>query len=217
MIPVFQTKTTLNDGVGNCMGACVASIMERPLKDVLDKPGPSPLFWQRWEDWFIQQGLFLNHRGEPPKGYAIAGGDLISGGKRLPHYVVVFNGIKVHDPYPLGGEFVKAVEYFTIDLIGDEQRPYCDERLAALSKRTGDRGSATLGESLREAIARIVDPYIPNDLVCLGMEYELADEILAIPELASAIPSRRADDAEGGSAGTEGSAVPQADAQTEGE
>jgi hypothetical protein len=34
---------------------------------------------------------------------------------------------------------------------------------------------------------------------------------------ASAIPSRRADDAAGGSAGTEGSAVPQADAQTEGE
>jgi len=34
-------------------------------------------------------------------------------------------------------------------------------------------------------------------------------------QVASAIPSRRADDAEGGSAGTEGSAVPQGDAQTQ--
>ena len=33
--------------------------------------------------------------------------------------------------------------------------------------------------------------------------------------LAPAIPSRRADDAEGGSAGTEGSAVPKGDAQTQ--
>jgi hypothetical protein len=47
----------------------------------------------------------------------------------------VFNGIKVHDPYPLGGEFVKAVEYFTIDPISDEQRPDCDKRLAALAQK----------------------------------------------------------------------------------
>ena len=133
MIPVYQTMTTANDGAGNCMGACVASIMERPLKDVLNKPGPSPLFWRRWEDWFIAQGLFLNHRGDAPKGYAIAGGSLRSDGKSLPHYVVVFNGVKVHDPYPLGGEFELEGEYFTIDPITEEQRPYCDRRLATQS------------------------------------------------------------------------------------
>jgi hypothetical protein len=130
--------TTANDGKGNCMGACVAAIMELPLRDVLHCPGPTPpgQFWQRWEDWFIEQGLFLNHHGEAPKGYSIAGGRLVSGGKKLPHYVVVFNGRKVHDPYPFGGEFIAAGEWFTIDPITDEQRPYCDERLAALRSRS---------------------------------------------------------------------------------
>lgn len=136
MIPVYQTMTTANDGMGNCMGACVASIMELPLRDVLHRPGPTPpgQFWRAWEDWFIARGLFLNHRGEPPNGYAIAGGNLIRQGKRCGHYVVVFNGEVVHDPYPLGGKFGPAVEWFTIDPIREEQRPYCDERLTALAE-----------------------------------------------------------------------------------
>jgi hypothetical protein len=135
VIPVFQTLTRMNDGVGNCMGACVASIMERPLRGVLDKPGPTPLFWMRWEDWFIAQGLFLNHHSEPPRGYAIAGGNLRSVDKVLSHYIVVFNGAKVHDPYPLGGEFEPEGEYFTIDPITEEQRPYCEKRLQAVADK----------------------------------------------------------------------------------
>jgi hypothetical protein len=112
--------------------------MERPLKDVLDKPGPTPLFWMRWEDWFIRQGLFLNHHGEPPKGYSIAGGNLTAGTRSLPHYIVAFNGVKVHDPYPLGGDFESAGEWFTIDPITDEQRAYCNDLLSA--SRGGNDG-----------------------------------------------------------------------------
>jgi hypothetical protein len=137
MIPVYQTLTTANDGAGNCMGACVASIMELPLREVLHCPGPTlpGKFWQRWEDWFIAHGLFLNHHSEPPpRGYSIAGGML---NKTLPHYVVAFNGVVVHDPYPLGGKFTFAGEYFTIDPINDEQRPYCDERLATTAGALG--------------------------------------------------------------------------------
>lgn len=34
MIPVYQTRTVANDGSGNCFNACVASILEMPLRDV---------------------------------------------------------------------------------------------------------------------------------------------------------------------------------------
>lgn len=135
VIPVYQSMTTANDGKGNCMGACVASIMERPLRDVLHCPGPTlpGQFWRRWEDWFIAQGLFLNHRSEAPKGYAIADGTLSSGDRSVGHYVVVFNGVKVHDPYPLGGEFGDITGFFTIDPISAEQRPHCEQRLKEMS------------------------------------------------------------------------------------
>lgn len=62
-------------------------------------------------------------------------------------------------------------------------------------------------------------PYVHNERLrseiesdAWGAGFALAE---ARGEIASAIPSRRADDAEGGSAGTEGSAVPKGDAQND--
>lgn len=136
MIPVYQTLTTLNDGRGNCFMACVASIMELPLRDVpaiaSDLKGGD--FFRALEDWLIPQGLFINRHecSCAAKGWSIRSGTLHGTG----HVVVAWNGDLAHDPYPLStkyGGFVPSFEWWTIDPISEEQRPYCDERLSAVT------------------------------------------------------------------------------------
>lgn len=78
MIPVYQTMSLANDGEGNCFNACIASILELPLREVAAiHPKFDGDYWGAWEDWFAERGLFMNHRGlrdAPPRGYAIANG-----------------------------------------------------------------------------------------------------------------------------------------------
>lgn len=132
MIPVYQTMTVANDGTGNCYNACVASILELPLRDVCGVlPSDNP-YWSAWHDWFRARGLELNwHRDptEPPKGFAIASG---YGGRRYPqghdrageeimHAAVVFNGKLIHDPFPGAETFDRVRYYWTIDALEGEQ------------------------------------------------------------------------------------------------
>lgn len=133
MIPVYQTLTTANDGKGNCFVACVASIMELPLRDVpaIASDLNSGAFFRALEDWLIQQGLFPNHRCVAPKGWAIGCGYL--GPDRTPHACIVFDGRIVHDPYPLGGVHPDLDSFWTIDPISDDQRPYCEARLRSIA------------------------------------------------------------------------------------
>ena len=129
MIPVFQTMTVANDGVGNCFNACVASILERPLRDVCPVlPNFDGAYWGEWTKWLATLGLELNFvpldRGAP-KGFAIASG---TGGRSYPdghpkagqpilHAAVVFNGELVHDPFPCATQFGDVRYYWTIDPI----------------------------------------------------------------------------------------------------
>lgn len=136
MIPVFQHMTVGNDGQGNCFNACIASILELPLREVAQiHPKFDGDYWGAWEMWFAERGLFLNHRGlrdGPPKGYAIASGRSSRlypeghkhAGERIHHATVAFNGEVVHDPFPMRGEFDSITSYFTIDPITDDQRAY---------------------------------------------------------------------------------------------
>jgi hypothetical protein len=140
VIPVYQTMTVANDGEGNCFNACIASILELPLRDVAQiHPKFDGDYWGAWEDWFAERDLFLTHRGlrnGPPKGFSIANGRSSrtypdghkQAGERIHHAVVVFNGEIVHDPFPIKGEFGEVNSYFTIDPITDEQRTYLDSR-----------------------------------------------------------------------------------------
>jgi hypothetical protein len=122
MIRVFQTLTIDNDGFENSFNACVASILERPLRDVAgilqssDKNTP-----ERWRVWLAENGLkrAFFEEGVPPKGYGIATvytertypiGHSFEG-KPLSHSCVSFNGTIVHDPYPLGSE-IKEIKYY---------------------------------------------------------------------------------------------------------
>lgn len=136
MIPVFQTMTVGNNGEGNCFNACIASILELPLREVAQiHPRFEGDYWGAWEDWFAERGLFMNHRGlrdGSPKGYAIASGRSTrlypdghaKAGERIHHACVVFNGELVHDPFPMKGGFDDVTSYWTIDPISESQREY---------------------------------------------------------------------------------------------
>jgi hypothetical protein len=96
MRPVDQTTYGTK---GNCISACIASILEMPVKNI-------PLFvgegwWPRLLTWLGRRGLsateIANHF--PAPGYTIAFGPstrLIG----LGHACVARDGIVVHDPHP---------------------------------------------------------------------------------------------------------------------
>ena len=131
MIPVFQTRTVANDGSGNCFNACVASILERPLSQVcqtLPGDGDAQTYWSRWFKWFKSEGLKLNWHPasqRPPRGFSIASGKSTRtrpigdprAGERISHACVAFDGVVVHDPFPLPGGFDLISGYWTIDPI----------------------------------------------------------------------------------------------------
>ena len=132
MIPVYQTRTVGNDGAGNCFNACVASILELPLRDVAQVlPNFEGDYWGEWNRWAEAHGIEINFRelgDAPPKGFAIAtgmGGRLYpegheKAGREIMHAVVVFNGETIHDPFPGGKGIDRARYYWTLDPIGTE-------------------------------------------------------------------------------------------------
>jgi hypothetical protein len=111
MIRVYQTKFVDKHGTGNCMNACIASLLERPLDDVAGiLPEDDGVWWLNWKKWLAKEGyrLELHPQGQPPMGYAIASIDTDrvfpdgheSAGKPIRHACIVFDGMMTHDPYP---------------------------------------------------------------------------------------------------------------------
>jgi hypothetical protein len=97
MRPVDQTTYSSLDG--NCFSACVASILEVPLRDVPRFSGPRQPWFSRW---LAGRGLSasihqsINH---VPAGYSIAGGPSPRFAGRI-HACVALDGVVIHDPHP---------------------------------------------------------------------------------------------------------------------
>lgn len=96
MIPVNQT---IFGPQGNCFAACIASILEVPLKEVPECNGGR--FSQALMDWLRERGLGLVStptRGAFIYGYCI----LVARSQRTDgfHCVVLEDGDVVHDPHP---------------------------------------------------------------------------------------------------------------------
>lgn len=92
MKKVFQTK--YGDD-GNCMAACIASVLELPLVDI---PRDSELATvNEWRDYLEPFGLSLEsvHYSVRPRGYSICS---LWKSRDDSHAVVAFNGEVVHDP-----------------------------------------------------------------------------------------------------------------------
>lgn len=114
MKPVFQDK--FGYGKGNCLAACIASILEVPLSDI-PEPKISLNNWWLLNTWLFDQGYVLawvRGTGEinvDSPGYYIANGMSPRG---LRHSVIWSKDGLIHDPHPEGGGIDKPNDFFFI-------------------------------------------------------------------------------------------------------
>ena len=108
MKPVFQT--ILAPPRGNCLQACIASILELPLEAVPNFMEVDGDGWEKvYQDFLETKGLqvlYLDIDGIKKYGWSPRGYHLIQG--KSPrgdwdHVCVGFRGEIVHDPHPDGG------------------------------------------------------------------------------------------------------------------
>jgi len=122
MIPVFQQRVIHNNNQTDCFNACIASIMELPLRQVLSVVPTDEGSWlDRWRIWLADKGfkLSFSNAENPPAGYSIAAvyterlypANHKRAGINISHTCVAFDGIIVHDPYPLGSQ-EKDIRYY---------------------------------------------------------------------------------------------------------
>jgi hypothetical protein len=100
MIPVDQTVT--DPVLGNCLSACVASILELPIEEVPWFNEDPATWWERFGAWCEARGhtpIFLPWSTPAPVGYAIAGVASRRADGVL-HAIVCLDGKIVHDPQP---------------------------------------------------------------------------------------------------------------------
>lgn len=109
MRPVEQTRLTPQEG-GNCLAACMASILECPLDEVPQLPPGDAISDETWAEyhprlaaWLAERNLvevtFSADQEWHPQGYAILGVE----SPRFPgmgHAVVALDGVIVWDPHP---------------------------------------------------------------------------------------------------------------------
>ena len=137
MRPVAQTRFGYPEG--NCMMACVASILEVSLEDLPDLFDECCEWWEekkRWKhgDWWgkLREGarafgwdiVYVSTEDFQgiPAGYCMAGGDsprsevTYENGKNAGHVVVYLDGGMAHDPHPSGDGLDGPVEEWYIFL-----------------------------------------------------------------------------------------------------
>lgn len=95
---------------GNCLMACIASILEVPMDPDFEM---GDNWWQRCWDFSESLGqriacISATAEGIAPSGYTIATGD---GPRGYLHCVVVQDGRIVHDPHPAGGGIANVRDF----------------------------------------------------------------------------------------------------------
>jgi len=99
MKPVQQTRFGKS---GNCIQACVASILERPLEAIPDFLSAKTNPWLACQSWLDSQGYYLIGASNC---WMCAGIEFIAGGmgpRGIGHCVVMRDGKVIHDPHPDG-------------------------------------------------------------------------------------------------------------------
>lgn len=121
--PVDQDR--FGESEGNCLAACVASLIGRPLDEVTEAIGNGKGgeyvngVWTGGKHWFDRLTDVLNGWGysisydtaEIPQGYSIASGESPRG---LYHATVAHNGEIIHDPHPSRAGLLAIESHITI-------------------------------------------------------------------------------------------------------
>jgi hypothetical protein len=128
MKPIDQT--TFGKGDGNCMAACVASVLEIPLEEIPDIRGDRQ--YAVLAVWLASRGLGMlslgfdkplptDCKGAWPwgTGFTIMGGKSPRGD--FEHAVIGHHGRMVHDPHPsrAGIENITSIDFITIGFDGE--------------------------------------------------------------------------------------------------
>lgn len=102
MKPIDQTRTDPSEG--NCLAACVASLLHLDSEDLPTFPD-TPAWWDEFIAWLRPFGFYAARWGPGasedviPPGYAIASGESPRY-LTLLHAVVYLDGKLAHDPHP---------------------------------------------------------------------------------------------------------------------
>lgn len=121
MRPVYQT--IFGNKEGNCLAACIASILEVDIDRVPNFHGKD---WaQQWCEWLRPHGLFMWRIDVAegiviPPGYSILSGQSPRAealGETWLHATVAFDGETVHDPHPDGGGVLSKSDYLFFQIL----------------------------------------------------------------------------------------------------
>lgn len=112
---VYQSILHSDNAVGNCLQACVATILELPIELVPHFVARRKADWfDKMNEWLLEKaGVYCMNIGEssnvpPPIGYSILNGKSSRGNM---HSVVALNGKLFHDPYPSGEGLITKSSY----------------------------------------------------------------------------------------------------------
>lgn len=100
MRPVDQTMFghTPPHDAGNCLQACIASLLELPLDDVPHFVADGDGWWSALLDWLRCRGFWVAETVDPSPGLGFAGGKSPRGD--WGHAVVTDGPDIAHDPHP---------------------------------------------------------------------------------------------------------------------
>jgi len=125
MIPVDQT--IFGSSHGNCMQACIASILEVEINSLPNfmEDGPDN-FENKFNKWIDDQPfccieIIISDVNLVPHTYMIATGESPRN-KDINHAVVYYNGKMVHDPHPDKTGIVGKPKSYTIFVIKDPSK-----------------------------------------------------------------------------------------------
>lgn len=117
MTPVRQTiigNVGQKTMPGNCLQACVASVLDLPLEAVPHFVGDDWAtagelhWWSEWRRWTAARGLSLTTRAPEPGEYYIASGPSPRDPENMAHVAVYRDGDLAHDPHPDGTGVVEV-------------------------------------------------------------------------------------------------------------
>ncbi len=125
MWKVYQDKTVHHDGYANDFAACIASLLEIPLRDIYQGPADDTKNrYGHWNAWLFQKGYCLEfyEMDDTPPGFSIVRGygGLIypqhhaKAGRRILQTYLAFDGKIIHDPYPIAIDSLELHYWFKL-------------------------------------------------------------------------------------------------------
>lgn len=121
MTPVDQTLFRGDGEHGNCVPACIASILDLPLAEVPHFAAVhGPYFMQHMREWFENQGMgvcYIDADGRDPIPYPHGVFSIATGKSPRGEFLhsVVWRGRKIyHDPHPSRAGIVGGPKEFMI-------------------------------------------------------------------------------------------------------